>query len=313
MPKLKLSNSAHQNTAAAELHFSELYSNYGEISLINLIDKKGSQKIIGTAFSNLAELQACNQLSYVWFDFHHECKNMKYENLKYLLKEVNKQLESFGWCQVIVNGSDYIDKASIVSKQLGAFRTNCMDCLDRTNVVQSVFARNVLLRQLARNKLGPEPNGEAFQGFSGSLEQAFRNLWVSNADFMSILYSGTPAQKTDFTRLGKRTVMGGVYDGVYSCQRYVINNFLDGSNQNSFDLFLGRISLKNHIDIDWKYKSLVRFLVIFFVALAVSWTVASKLDGLGFYVLFVISLALFLNLVAAYGRVFVDHPISSNN
>lgn len=33
-------------------------------------------------------------------------------------------------------------------EQKGVFRTNCMDCLDRTNVVQSVLARNILLSQL---------------------------------------------------------------------------------------------------------------------------------------------------------------------
>jgi hypothetical protein len=36
--------------------------------------------------------------------------------------------------------------------QKGVFRTNCMDCLDRTNVVQSVFARQLMLAWL--NKLG---------------------------------------------------------------------------------------------------------------------------------------------------------------
>ena len=36
--------------------------------------------------------------------------------------------------------------------QKGIFRTNCMDCLDRTNVVQSVIARQLILAWL--NKIG---------------------------------------------------------------------------------------------------------------------------------------------------------------
>lgn len=32
--------------------------------------------------------------------------------------------------------------------QLGFFRTNCMDCLDRTNVAQAMIAKESLLRQL---------------------------------------------------------------------------------------------------------------------------------------------------------------------
>ena len=37
---------------------------------------------------------------------------------------------------------------AVVSVQQGVFRTNCIDCLDRTNVVQSMFARRSLLYQL---------------------------------------------------------------------------------------------------------------------------------------------------------------------
>lgn len=34
------------------------------------------------------------------------------------------------------------------SQQTGVFRTNCIDCLDRTNVVQSLFAKRILEKQL---------------------------------------------------------------------------------------------------------------------------------------------------------------------
>jgi hypothetical protein len=36
----------------------------------------------------------------------------------------------------------------VVSRQEGVFRTNCIDCLDRTNVVQSMLARRSLHSQL---------------------------------------------------------------------------------------------------------------------------------------------------------------------
>jgi phosphatidylinositol 4-phosphatase len=35
-----------------------------------------------------------------------------------------------------------------MSQQRGVFRVNCIDCLDRTNVVQSALARAVLESQL---------------------------------------------------------------------------------------------------------------------------------------------------------------------
>lgn len=36
----------------------------------------------------------------------------------------------------------------IVTQQEGIFRSNCMDCLDRTNVIQSLLARRSLQAQL---------------------------------------------------------------------------------------------------------------------------------------------------------------------
>ena len=63
-------------------------------------------------------------------------------------------------------------------------------------------------------------------------------VWGNNADAISILYAGTGALKTDFTRTGKRTKKGLVMDGWKSCVRYVLNNFYDGYRQHALDLLL---------------------------------------------------------------------------
>jgi hypothetical protein len=42
------------------------------------------------------------------------------------------------------------ERASKKNTQKGVFRTNCMDCLDRTNVVQSVIGRHLLLSWLVK-------------------------------------------------------------------------------------------------------------------------------------------------------------------
>lgn len=41
----------------------------------------------------------------------------------------------------------------VFKRQVGAFRTNCIDCLDRTNVVQTMLARITLQQQVGRKKL----------------------------------------------------------------------------------------------------------------------------------------------------------------
>jgi len=82
-----------------------------------------------------------DKVQYTWFDFHGECKNMKWENLSKLIAIVDKELTS--WGHFIVEMKVGFDQraelnastCTIKQKQSGVMRTNCMDCLDRTNVV----------------------------------------------------------------------------------------------------------------------------------------------------------------------------------
>lgn len=120
-------------------------------------------------------------------------------------------------------------------------RTNCMDCLDRTNVVQGVFSRYIAHEQLQQLNLLNKPiNTHAkrspFEKFPNALEKCFREGWTDNADAMSYLYTGTPALKTDFTRTGKRTHKGAFNDGVNAVTRYFINNFTDGYYHDCLDI-----------------------------------------------------------------------------
>ena len=41
-----------------------------------------------------------------------------------------------------------VDKKGLICAQAGVFRVNCVDCLDRTNVVQSAIARVMLETQV---------------------------------------------------------------------------------------------------------------------------------------------------------------------
>ncbi|KAK5015616.1 MICOS complex subunit mic60 [Cryomyces antarcticus] len=120
--------------------------------------------------------------------------------------------------------------------QTSVVRTNCMDCLDRTNVVQSMLGRWTLTRMLT--DLGLLRQGETAQD-DAAFEHLFRNVWADNADVVSKSYSGTGALKTDFTRTGNRTRAGAMQDLNSSVTRYMKNNFADGPRQDAFDLFLG--------------------------------------------------------------------------
>ena len=66
----------------------------------------------------------------------------------------------------------------LVKEQTSVIRTNCMDCLDRTNVVQSTFARHVITRQLIDCGVFKETDRvDMFPDF----ERMFRNSMTSSA------------------------------------------------------------------------------------------------------------------------------------
>lgn len=224
------------------------------------------------------ELSKNSNIKFCWFDFHSECSKMRWSNLKYLIKKlvdigmddlsitsleiqlrdkVGNLSPIIGIVQGHYSSSDNEFKLIVSNIQDGICRTNCIDCLDRTNVVQSVIGRRVfhsILKQLLElklinfNKNNQSENGPAFEPIPGnnfSNENIFRKIWSDNADALSKLYSGTPAQKTDFTRYGKRTKKGALQDSIYSIVRFLLNSLIDGYTQDAYYVFTNQCSSPN--------------------------------------------------------------------
>ena len=92
-PTLKICEDNHKNKTAAEKHFKNSIDKYGDQVIINLIDKKGSQQIIGDAFTKIVKNLKNDKLFYEWFDFHGECKKMKWKNLSKLIAKIADQVD----------------------------------------------------------------------------------------------------------------------------------------------------------------------------------------------------------------------------
>lgn len=241
-------------------HLDKLVNNYGKIYLVNLIDQKGDQKRIGEQYNKNVEeyikntTDAKNNVQFTWFDFHHECKKMKYENISHLTKKqsVKEFLKNMINTEIEITGLDTInnyenitefmhkkEKVNFIKVQKSTFRTNCIDSLDRTNVIQTAFARIMLQQILYNMKLITTFNqDEPFAVFSTKFEKSFKLMWADNGDYLSKAYSGTGAMKSDFVRTGKRTLKGNIDDGILSLTRLYINNFCDGYNQDCHGIFL---------------------------------------------------------------------------
>lgn len=262
-PKLQI-RGVEPAVAAAKAHFDQQIRLYGDNYLVNLVNQKGRELRVKEAYEQMVKYlvtspaesaqqdqisdekfrvvepsgrqQQFDRLHYVYFDFHNETKGLKWHRAQLLLDKLHDALEKQQYFRGVDMPADLDGRLEVRNHQTSVVRTNCMDCLDRTNVVQSMLARASLNRQLT--DLGVLARGETFTS-DNEFEFLFRKVWADNADVVSKSYSGTGALKTDFTRTGQRTKAGAFQDLQNSITRYIRNNFLDGPKQDAFDLFLG--------------------------------------------------------------------------
>ncbi|SAM07212.1 hypothetical protein [Absidia glauca] len=218
-----------QNLQAAKKHFDDQLRHYGPNVLINLINKNGYEQPLGDIYARAVQDLLNPHLRYIHFDFHHECKNLQWHRVQLLIDRLVPDLEKAGYYHCCYDDND---NETTLRSQTGVIRTNCIDCLDRTNVVQSKLAKWMIERWQQDLGINLMENP--------TFTSVFNSAWVDNADGLSLSYSGTGALKTDYTRDGKRTVKGALNDLNNSIWRYIKNNYWDGSRQDGFDLFLGK-------------------------------------------------------------------------
>uniref|UniRef100_A0A1B6FDT6 Phosphatidylinositol-3-phosphatase SAC1 n=1 Tax=Cuerna arida TaxID=1464854 RepID=A0A1B6FDT6_9HEMI len=308
-PKPSLIPSENHSEAFAK-HFEAQVVDYERQVLVNLVDHRGAEGEMEQAYKHMVNRVSLPDIRYESFDFHHECRKMRWDRLSMLIDRLAHEQDEFGYFLLLRDGT-------LASQQTGVFRTNCIDCLDRTNVVQSMLARrslNTVLQKLAILRVGQKVEQQP------QLEALFKAVWADNADIISVQYSGTGALKTDFTRTGKRTYFGALQDLSNSITRYYKNNFVDGFRQDSIELFLGtyKVDEKECVTVPcplavnrgWKY---ITFPLILCVAVAMFFanviTPTEYSTGTLLCLLFWGSMiGVTGSTILYYGREFVDYP-----
>ena len=124
-------------------HCDDQMKRYGSVVAVSLIDQKGPENVLGQAFERHCSRLSNPAFRYVPFDFHKECKGLQWHMLSKLLDQLEREQESQAYLLFDVQSGH------VIRQQSGVFRANCIDCLDRTNVVQSMLARRSLQHQLS--------------------------------------------------------------------------------------------------------------------------------------------------------------------
>jgi len=207
------------NQAAFLRHFEDLRDRYGSVQIVLLVDKHGGEAKIGEEYEKMTkrvnERKDAPQLGFEWFDFHAECRGMKFENVARLVNTLRSVTKSFG--------ESVLQDGVIHQRQTGILRTNCMDCLDRTNVAQSAFAQFILQEDL-------EDEGFEIDLSNDESTQWFNTLWADNGDAISRQYGLT-------------------------LTRYYNNMFNDYFSQAVIDVLLGNVPAKVFEDFETNMMS----------------------------------------------------------
>ncbi|ODV59760.1 uncharacterized protein ASCRUDRAFT_36782, partial [Ascoidea rubescens DSM 1968] len=240
-PKVQITRSLEATTPIFLKHFEDLMQNYGSIHVVNLLSKSKSSEVpLSKSFSKLIHyLNNLNKnqqpVDYCNFDFHQETKTQGYQMAKRVIPLIKSNMYLFGYF------SYDLTQQQTLSRQKGAFRTNCLDCLDRTNLIQQVISNAILDMILDDYKLVLPSEFDFFKKHNV--------LWADNGDQISQIYTGTNALKSSFSRSGKMSLSLALSDATKSVSRMYINNFVDKGRQLTIDTLLGRLAEQSPVHL----------------------------------------------------------------
>jgi SacI homology domain/Endonuclease/Exonuclease/phosphatase family len=265
--KVHITRSPEATQPAFDRHFENLEKTYGAIHVLNLLSAMRPAEVdLSERFRqhiqrsplrrhDPGEVESHELLRATEFDFNEHTRGASgYEGAQAIRPYIDASAESFVYflSEEIEEWTaekgkpKKVKRPAVIMQQNGVFRVNCLDCLDRTNLVQGMLSRLAIEQFLGHRD--EQSNSDFWMRHS--------TLWADNGDALSKIYAGTGALKSSFTRHGKMSLAGALADARKSATRLYVNHFEDKGRQNTVDLLLGRLSGQNSVDLfdpvnDW--------------------------------------------------------------
>jgi hypothetical protein len=194
--KIQITRSPEATQPAFDKHFEGLEMNYGPIHVLNLLSEtKPGEVELTSRYSmhiqnsplNLAGGKATSSdrhlLRETKFDLHAETKGpAMYEAANMVRHLIEESADGFAYYLseeadapvVRDSGVDrqYGRDPVVILQQDGVFRTNCLDCLDRTNLVQTIISQMAVETFLGHRK----------HRASSDFWMRHSSLWADNGD-----------------------------------------------------------------------------------------------------------------------------------
>ena len=242
---------------ATRLHFLHLMQRYSyPIIVLNLIKSKESkprETLLKKEFANAIEYlnqrirHPSKKIKYIHWDFQKFMHDKSVSILEALADVLSECINTTGFyystkaCKQD-RASPSPDKAnkrnSFVQEQMqaGVLRTNCIDCLDRTNVAQFIAGYIALGRQFQVLRLMNTDMLDAESDVSFALMRMYERM----GDTLSIQYGGSEAHRAFFkNQRGHWSAATKSSEMLTSLRRFYSNAYTDADKQDAINLFLG--------------------------------------------------------------------------
>ncbi|XP_061361914.1 phosphoinositide phosphatase SAC2-like isoform X2 [Gastrolobium bilobum] len=145
---------------------------------------------------------------------------------------------------------DYSVKPQML--QAGVLRTNCIDCLDRTNVAQYAYGLAALGHQLQILGFMESPNID----LDNPLAKELMEVYESMGDTLAFQYGGSAAHNKIFSeRRGQWKAATQSQEFIRTLQRYYNNTYMDGDKQKAINIFLGHFQPQQGKAALWELDS----------------------------------------------------------
>ncbi|XP_068663400.1 phosphoinositide phosphatase SAC2-like [Aristolochia californica] len=136
--------------------------------------------------------------------------------------------------------------------QRGVLRTNCIDCLDRTNVAQYAYGLAALGHQLHALGLIDDPKIDLDAPLADDLMRFYETM----GDTLALQYGGSAAHNKIFSeRRGQWKAATQSQEFFRTLQRYYSNAYMDAEKQDAINVFLGHFQPQQGKPALWDLNS----------------------------------------------------------
>ncbi|CAO3565394.1 unnamed protein product [Mortierella alpina] len=254
-PKIEL-NVIDPYFSAAALHFDDMFKRYGApcvvLNLIKAKEKTPRESLLLKEFSECIEylnqfLPEDKKIWHIKWDMSRAAKSPD-ENVISVLEIIAERTFAktgffhSGYNQEVPESRQRRPRKSGEARaiygsglQNGVVRTNCIDCLDRTNAAQFIIAKCALGHQLYSLGLIAEP----VVPFDCDVVNMLTEMYHDHGDTIALQYGGSHLVNTMETYRKINQWTSHSRDMIESIRRFYSNSFVDAEKQDAMNLFLG--------------------------------------------------------------------------